>query len=49
MENSIQCSDTWFDISAKRLTEYRECEGDLVLDWKNYGYKTIFDLLLVRN
>ncbi|XP_018364708.1 PREDICTED: uncharacterized protein LOC108762270 isoform X3 [Trachymyrmex cornetzi] len=48
MENSIQCSDTWFDISAKRLTEYRECEGDLVLDWKNYGYKTIFDLLLQK-
>ncbi|XP_018406624.1 PREDICTED: spermine oxidase-like [Cyphomyrmex costatus] len=48
MENSIQCSDTWFDISVKSLTEYRECEGDLVLNWKNYGYKTIFDLLMQK-
>ncbi|XP_011160013.2 uncharacterized protein LOC105196007 isoform X2 [Solenopsis invicta] len=48
MENSIQCSDSWFDVSAKRLTEYWECEGDSTLDWKTRGYKTIFDLLLRR-
>ncbi|XP_012534082.1 uncharacterized protein LOC105835392 isoform X2 [Monomorium pharaonis] len=48
MENSIQCSDSWFDVSAKRLTEYWECEGDPTLDWKNRGYKTIFDLLLQK-
>jgi len=49
MENSVQSSDTWFDVSAKRLTEYWDCEGDLLLNWKGRGYKTIFDLLLVRN
>jgi len=49
MENSVQSSDTWFEVSAKRLTEYWDCEGDLLLNWKERGYKTIFDLLLVRN
>lgn len=49
MENSVECSDTWFDVSAKRLTEYWECEGDSLLNWKDRGYKTLFDLLLVIN
>lgn len=48
MENSIQCSDTWFDVSAKCLAEYLECEGDPVLNWKGIGYKTIFDVLLQK-
>lgn len=48
-ENSVECSDTWFDVSAKRLSEYWECEGDLLLNWKDRGYKTLFDLLLVIN
>ncbi|XP_029660903.1 spermine oxidase-like [Formica exsecta] len=48
MENSIECSDTWFDTSAKRLTEYWECEGNSVLNWKDRGYKTLFDLLLKK-
>lgn len=49
MENSIECSDTWFDVSAKRLAEYRECEGNPGLNWKERGFKTIFDLLMVIN
>lgn len=49
MENSIECSDTWFDVSAKCLAEYWECEGDSLLNWKDRGYKTLFDLLLVIN
>lgn len=47
MENSIECSDTWFDTSAKRLSDYWECEGNSLLNWKECGYKTLFDLLLV--
>ncbi|XP_018347124.1 PREDICTED: peroxisomal N(1)-acetyl-spermine/spermidine oxidase-like [Trachymyrmex septentrionalis] len=48
LENSADCSDTWFDVSAKRLIEYWECEGDLTLNWKGRGYKTIFDVLLQK-
>ncbi|XP_076240610.1 uncharacterized protein LOC143183085 [Calliopsis andreniformis] len=44
-DNSIQCSDSWFEVSAKELSKYWTCEGDLVLNWKYHGYKTIFDLL----
>lgn len=47
-DNSIQCSDTWFDVSAKGLTEYWDCEGDLLLNWKTHGYSKVFDLLTVR-
>lgn len=45
-DNSIQCSDTWFDVSAKGITEYWHCEGDPLLNWKTNGYKTLFDLLM---
>ncbi|XP_078033301.1 uncharacterized protein LOC144468047 isoform X2 [Augochlora pura] len=44
-DNSIQCSDSWFDVSAKRINEYWICEGDPLLNWKHHGYKTLFDLL----
>ncbi|CAK9807642.1 Peroxisomal N(1)-acetyl-spermine/spermidine oxidase, partial [Anthophora quadrimaculata] len=44
-DNSIQCSDSWFDVSAKEITNYWTCEGDHVLNWKYHGYKTLFDLL----
>lgn len=46
-DNSIQCSDTWFDVSARGITEYKSCDGDLLLNWKDRGYKTVFDLLMV--
>jgi spermine oxidase len=49
MENCADGSDSWFDVSAKRFIEYWQCEGDQQLGWKNRGYKTIFDLLLVRS
>ncbi|KOC63640.1 Spermine oxidase [Habropoda laboriosa] len=44
-DNSIQSSDTWFDVSAKHITNYWTCEGDLLLNWKHNGYKILFDLL----
>ncbi|XP_014236465.1 spermine oxidase-like [Trichogramma pretiosum] len=44
-ENSIDCCDTWFELSATRLKEYWECDGDPLLNWKTLGYNKIFDLL----
>lgn len=44
-DNSIQCSDSWFDVSAKEIVNYWTCDGDLVLNWKSHGYKTLFTLL----
>lgn len=46
-DNSIQCSDSWFDVSAKKINNYWTCDGDPVLNWKDRGYKTLFDLLFV--
>ncbi|XP_070523083.1 uncharacterized protein [Cardiocondyla obscurior] len=48
MENSIQSSDTWFDVSIKGLIEYWDCEGNLLLNWKDRGYKTILDVLMQK-
>lgn len=47
-DNSIQSSDSWFEVSAKEIANYWTCEGDLLLNWKHHGYKTLFDLLSVR-
>ncbi|XP_076759373.1 peroxisomal N(1)-acetyl-spermine/spermidine oxidase [Xylocopa sonorina] len=47
-DNSVQCSDSWFDVSAKKITDYWTCEGDLILNWKDYGYKTLFNLLMQK-
>ncbi|KAK9309747.1 hypothetical protein QLX08_000736 [Tetragonisca angustula] len=47
-DNSIQCSDSWFDVSAKEINNYWTCDGDLVLNWKDRGYKTLFDLLFQK-
>lgn len=46
-DNSMQCSDTWFEVSARGLSDYWLCEGDHLLNWKDRGYKTVFDLLMV--
>ncbi|KYN06719.1 Peroxisomal N(1)-acetyl-spermine/spermidine oxidase, partial [Cyphomyrmex costatus] len=48
IQNSVDSSDTWFDVSAKRSAEYWDCEGDLMLNWKGRGYKTIFDILMQK-
>ena len=36
-------------ISVRTLDKYEECEGDMYLHWKNKGYATIFDVLLVSS
>ncbi|XP_044740336.1 spermine oxidase-like [Chrysoperla carnea] len=48
VENSLEASDTWYQTSARGLTEYWECEGDLLLNWKTRGYRTILDLLMKK-
>lgn len=46
-ENSIEASDTWFETSCKGYCEYWDCDGDRLLNWKDRGYRTVFDLLMV--
>lgn len=39
-------SFSWYDAAAR--TYYDWCEGDLALNWKNRGYKTILDVLMKK-
>lgn len=43
----VACEDSWYSASCKNYGEYWTCPGDLHLNWKNKGFKTIFDLLQV--
>lgn len=47
MQNTIDASHSWYDTSCHSLTEYWECDGNHVLNWKNRGFVTVFDLLQV--
>lgn len=47
-ENSFEASDTWFQASCNGYTDYWDCEGELLLNWRDKGYSTVFDLLMVR-
>lgn len=47
LENSLEASESWYDTSANSIGQYWACEGDNLLNWKDRGYKTVFDLLQV--
>lgn len=47
-ENSYEASDSWFDSSAVGYTQYWDCAGDLLLNWRDRGYQMVFDLLMNR-
>lgn len=47
-ENSYEASDSWFDASAIGYTQYWDCAGDLLLNWRDRGYQMVFDLLMNR-
>jgi hypothetical protein len=47
-ENSINGADSWFETSGRGLTEYWECEGNMLLSWKSGGFHKVLDLLMVR-
>ncbi|CAD6204122.1 GSCOCG00009874001-RA-CDS [Cotesia congregata] len=45
-DDSIQGSDTWYDVSTHGILEYWICEGDLLLNWKTSGFQTILQLMM---
>ncbi|GLH03199.1 Protein anon-37Cs [Gryllus bimaculatus] len=49
LENSIDASDSWFETSGHGLTQYWDCEGNLLWSWKSGGYKTVLDLLMKKD
>lgn len=47
MQNTVDAADSWFETSCQSIGEYWECEGIYLLNWKDRGYITLFDLLQV--
>lgn len=39
--------DSWYNASCRNFVDYWICSGDQYLNWKNKGYRTVFDLLQV--
>ena len=48
-QNAMEASDSWFDIWAEKGNDYDESGGDFNLNWKDNGYKTLFDILTVSS
>jgi monoamine oxidase len=48
-DNFTNASDSWSDgpeaTSARGYLEYWQCEGYEILNWKDHGYKTLFDFI----
>ncbi|KAL9922425.1 uncharacterized protein ACN427_002983 [Glossina fuscipes fuscipes] len=45
-ESSVEASDTLDDVSGHGYLEYWECEGDILLNWKDKGYVEFLRLLM---
>ncbi|XP_031636092.1 spermine oxidase-like [Contarinia nasturtii] len=45
MRTSWIACDLWYDVSCGNYLEYCECPGNMMLNWKEKGYRTVFDLL----
>lgn len=47
LQASFDAFNSWSDVSCKLYSEYKTCDGDLLLNWKAKGYSTVFDLIEV--
>ncbi|EDW72525.1 uncharacterized protein Dwil_GK19322 [Drosophila willistoni] len=45
-ENSVEASDTLDQVSGQGYLEFWECEGDILLNWKDKGYKELLKLMM---
>ncbi|XP_043862699.1 spermine oxidase [Drosophila santomea] len=45
-ENSVEASDTLEQVSGRGYLDYWECEGDILLNWKDKGYVELLRLLM---
>ena len=47
VQMSSDAADTWWDVSPTSNTEDHVCPGDQLINWKERGYSTILDILMV--
>lgn len=45
LENILNGSKNWNEVSAKGISTFQNCEGDMTLNWKDKGYRTVFSVL----
>ncbi|KAM8711412.1 hypothetical protein ACLKA7_000535 [Drosophila subpalustris] len=45
-ENSVEASDTLDEVSGRGYLNYWECEGDILLNWKDKGFVELLRLLM---
>lgn len=45
-ENSVEASDTLEEVSGRGYLNYWECDGDILLNWKDKGYVELLRLLM---
>ncbi|XP_075161892.1 spermine oxidase [Haematobia irritans] len=45
-ESSVEASDHLFEVSGKGHLEYWLCEGDILLNWRDKGFKTFLEILM---
>ncbi|KAH8372922.1 hypothetical protein KR009_008134, partial [Drosophila setifemur] len=45
-ENSVEASDSLEQVSGRGYLDYWECEGDILLNWKDKGYLELLKLLM---
>ena len=48
LELAGDAAERWQDVSARGVEEFHEYTGDLVINWKERGYSTILDILIVN-
>lgn len=39
-------AESWNQISVNSLIAYKQCKGDPLINWRNKGYATLFDVLM---
>jgi len=39
-------AESWFNVST--VSVFKECEGNQDVNWKERGYSTILDILMVK-
>lgn len=48
-ENSVEASDSLDEVSGRGYLEYWECDGDMLLNFRDKGYKEFLRLLMKSN
>lgn len=49
MQMGNDAGDSWWEVSTTSISEFKDSPGDYMVNWKERGYGTILDILMVNN